>query len=142
MQFQGLSASLAAQHGPVDADASIHELDLTLLVPGHVSPYPHHTDVLAAVSAKHVDAFARESVREALGFRRSGSLQSARERIAFHVRQLREVRGISQERLGELTELHQTYVGSIERKERNVSIDNVERIAHALGVDIAELLAR
>lgn len=70
MQFQGLSASLAAQHGPVDADASIHELDLTLLVPGHVSPYPHHTDVLAAVSAKHVDAFARESVREALGFRR------------------------------------------------------------------------
>ena len=73
---------------------------------------------------------------------RSSSLQSARERIAHHVRQLREVQGISQERLGELTELHRTYVGSIERRERNVSIDNVERIASALGVDIADLLAR
>ena len=59
-----------------------------------------------------------------------------------HVRQLREVQGISQERLGELTELHRTYVGSIERKEPHVSIDNVERIASALGVDIADLLAR
>ena len=73
---------------------------------------------------------------------RSSSLQSARERIAFHVRELREVHGLSQERLGELTDLHRTYIGSIERRERNVSIDNVESIAKALGVDVSALLAR
>jgi transcriptional regulator with XRE-family HTH domain len=47
---------------------------------------------------------------------------------------------MSQERLAELADLHRTYVGSIERRERNVSIDNVERLAFALGVDIADLL--
>jgi transcriptional regulator with XRE-family HTH domain len=73
---------------------------------------------------------------------RSSPLQSARERIAFHVRALREVHGMSQERLGELAELHRTYIGSIERKERNLSIDNVERIAKVFGVDITALLAR
>jgi transcriptional regulator with XRE-family HTH domain len=38
-------------------------------------------------------------------------------------------------------DLHRTYVGSIERRERNVSLDNVERLANALGVDIRELLS-
>ena len=36
--------------------------------------------------------------------------------------------------------LHRTYVGSVERSERNVSIDNMERLAQALEVDITELL--
>jgi transcriptional regulator with XRE-family HTH domain len=36
--------------------------------------------------------------------------------------------------------LHRTYVGSIERQERNVSLDNVERLAAALGIDICDLL--
>ncbi len=38
--------------------------------------------------------------------------------------------------------LHRTYVGSIERSERNVSIDNMERLAIALEVDITELLRK
>ena len=58
------------------------------------------------------------------------------------MRELREAHGLSQERLGELTDLHRTYIGSVERKERNLSIDNVERIAKAFGVDITALLAR
>ena len=37
--------------------------------------------------------------------------------------------------------LHRTYVGSVERSERNVSIDNMERLAKALDVDITELLS-
>jgi transcriptional regulator with XRE-family HTH domain len=57
------------------------------------------------------------------------------------VRALRADLGLSQEKLAERVELHRTYIGSIERSERNVSIDNIERIAHALGVDVAELLA-
>lgn len=66
---------------------------------------------------------------------------SARERLAHHLRSLRAARGISQEALADLADLHRTYVGSIERCERNVSLDNVERLAAALGVDICQLLA-
>lgn len=38
--------------------------------------------------------------------------------------------------------LHRTYIGSVERSERNVSIDNMERLAVALEVDITELLTK
>lgn len=53
---------------------------------------------------------------------------------------LRKSKGFSQEDLAEACGLHRTYVGSIERGERNISIDNMERIAAALGVDLPELL--
>lgn len=46
--------------------------------------------------------------------------------------------GFSQEKLAELTGLHRTYVGSVERGERNVSIDNMQRIAEALDCDIGD----
>jgi transcriptional regulator with XRE-family HTH domain len=42
--------------------------------------------------------------------------------------------------LAELATLHRTYVGSVERAERNVSIDNLERLAAAVGVALPELL--
>jgi transcriptional regulator with XRE-family HTH domain len=42
--------------------------------------------------------------------------------------------------LADLAGLHRTYVGSIERSERNVSIDNIAKLANALGVNISELL--
>ena len=64
----------------------------------------------------------------------------ARERVAHHLRAARLALGLSQEELAHRARLHRTYVGSIERCERNVSIDSVERLARALGVDIAELL--
>jgi transcriptional regulator with XRE-family HTH domain len=67
-------------------------------------------------------------------------VESARARLAVHLRALRAARGLSQEALAELAELHRTYVGSIERRERNVSLDNVERLAAALQVDICDLL--
>jgi transcriptional regulator with XRE-family HTH domain len=43
--------------------------------------------------------------------------------------------------LAEIAGLHRTYVGSIERKERNVSLDNVEKLAKALGIDVCDVLA-
>lgn len=66
---------------------------------------------------------------------------TARERLSRSMRALRAERGLSQERLAELSDLHRTYVSSVERRERNVSIDNIERLAKALGVDICVLLA-
>jgi len=62
-------------------------------------------------------------------------------RLARHLRALRAARGLSQEALGDLAELHRTYVGSVERSERNVSLDQIEKLAVALGVDVSELLA-
>jgi transcriptional regulator with XRE-family HTH domain len=53
----------------------------------------------------------------------------------------RATRGLSQEELAHLAGLHRTYVGSLERAERNVSIDNVDLIAMVLGMDISALLA-
>jgi transcriptional regulator with XRE-family HTH domain len=61
--------------------------------------------------------------------------------LARHLREERALRGLSQEALADLARLHRTYVGSIERRERNVSLDNIERLAGALNVDISELLA-
>ena len=69
------------------------------------------------------------------------------ERSAAHaafgraIKQLRVVRGISQEQLGYDSGLHRTYVGGIERGERNPSLANIIRIAEALGVPASELMA-
>jgi transcriptional regulator with XRE-family HTH domain len=64
----------------------------------------------------------------------------ARQIFATNLRKARLAQGLSQEELGELTGLHRTYVGSVERGERNVSIDNMERFAEALGRTLASLL--
>lgn len=65
---------------------------------------------------------------------------SARILFAANLRQRRLHLGLSQEEFASRCGLHRTYIGSVERGERNVSIDNMERIATALGVDIAALL--
>ena len=57
------------------------------------------------------------------------------------VRVLRQQRGLSQERLAELAHVHRTYVGSLERGERNVALHNIVRLAWALRVDPGELVA-
>lgn len=65
---------------------------------------------------------------------------TARIIFAKRLKQIRQSRGLSQEELAEIAGLHRTYVGSVERGERNVSIDNMERLSKALEVDITELL--
>jgi transcriptional regulator with XRE-family HTH domain len=56
------------------------------------------------------------------------------------MRLLRTQRKISQEELAGLAGLHRTFVGSVERGERNVSIDNIEKLAKALNVSVVDLL--
>jgi len=65
---------------------------------------------------------------------------SARRRFAANLRSIRQQKGLTQEALADLTDLHRTYIGSVERGERNISIDNMEVIADALGVPIWEML--
>jgi transcriptional regulator with XRE-family HTH domain len=67
-------------------------------------------------------------------------LSDARKVFASRLRQIRQLKGLSQEELADMSGLHRTYVGSVERSERNISIDNIERLAKALEVDIVELL--
>lgn len=72
--------------------------------------------------------------------RRGKQHQSARFRLAQNLRAERAARGLSQEQLADMAGLHRTYVGSVERAERNISLDNIEQFAMALGLDITKLL--
>ncbi|MFZ1963542.1 MAG: helix-turn-helix transcriptional regulator [Roseiarcus sp.] len=64
-----------------------------------------------------------------------------RETLAKNVRLVRNKLGLSQEQLADEAGLHRTYIGSIERAERNVSIDNIEKLARALKVKPTFLLS-
>lgn len=63
-----------------------------------------------------------------------------KELLAANLRRLRTDIGLSQEELAERAGLHRTYVSSIERGERNVSVVNICLLAEALGVEPSELL--
>jgi len=60
-------------------------------------------------------------------------------RFGHRVRELREARGLSQEELAFRARVHRTYLGGIERGERNPSLKNIAAIAEALGVTLSEL---
>ena len=60
-------------------------------------------------------------------------------RFATNLRRIRIQLGISQETLGDAAGLHRSHIGSVERGETNISIDNMERLAKSLHVEISEL---
>lgn len=67
-------------------------------------------------------------------------MKSINQTFGLQVRRYRKKKGISQEELASISGLHRTYIGSIERGERNVSLNNVEKIAISLGVVVIDLL--
>jgi transcriptional regulator with XRE-family HTH domain len=60
--------------------------------------------------------------------------------VGMRIRELRLAKGVSQEALADEAGLHRTYMGSVERGERNISLDNIVRIARALKVRPGMLL--
>lgn len=62
-------------------------------------------------------------------------------KFAHNVRKFRLARGVSQEGLAEAAGVHRTYIGMIERAEKNITLYNIERIAIALDVEPATLLS-
>lgn len=63
-----------------------------------------------------------------------------RQRLASNLRAQRQRLNLSQEALADLAGLHRTYVSQVERTVTNVSLDNISRLAEALGVDVHLLL--
>lgn len=62
--------------------------------------------------------------------------------LAANIRAYRRSKNISQEELADYCGLHRTYVGSVERGERNVTLSTLETLATALGVSAPELLTK
>jgi transcriptional regulator with XRE-family HTH domain len=60
--------------------------------------------------------------------------------LAKNMRRERSLRRLSQEHLADLCQLHRTYIGGVERCERNITLSTLERIAEALGVSPVSLL--
>lgn len=67
---------------------------------------------------------------------------SLRATLAENIKAFRGTQGLSQEGLAELCGLHRTYIGSVERQERNVTLSTLEVISAALGTSVPELLTR
>ncbi len=65
---------------------------------------------------------------------------SARKALAQNLKRFRAERGWSQEELAFRAGLHRTFVAHVEREARNIAIDNIEKLALALGVSAATLL--
>ncbi|MEE8428230.1 MAG: helix-turn-helix transcriptional regulator [Gammaproteobacteria bacterium] len=69
----------------------------------------------------------------------SETQKSVRHLLARHIRILRILRGWSQEQLADYCGLHRTYIGAVERAERNITVDNIERIAIAFEIPVSGL---
>jgi len=55
------------------------------------------------------------------------------------IREVRAERGLSQEALADIANVHRTYIGMVERAEKNITLLNIQKLAKALKVDIREL---
>jgi len=59
--------------------------------------------------------------------------------FGLRIKTLRQERGLSQEKLAEIADLHRTYINLVESGKRNISLKNIYRLSKALGVSVKEL---
>lgn len=64
--------------------------------------------------------------------------QKIKEQFGSRLKQFRQKKGITQEGLALLCELDRTYIGSVERGERNISLINIYKIAEALDISVKD----
>lgn len=67
-------------------------------------------------------------------------MQNIQKIFGENLRTARKSQGLSQEKLAELASLHRTYIGAVERAEKNISINNIAKLAKVLKVEPFELL--
>jgi transcriptional regulator with XRE-family HTH domain len=65
---------------------------------------------------------------------------SLHSRLGANLRKIRLDKGMSQEGLADLAGLHRTYVSSVERGERNVTLETIDKLAKALGISTSKLI--
>ncbi len=68
--------------------------------------------------------------------------QMLRKILAENVRTIRKQKGLSQEDLADICGIHRTYLGAIERAERNVTLNTLELLAASLGIPAVDLLTK
>lgn len=107
--------------------------------------------LLARIVTRGDDVDVIESIRRSddghvhvtrIELRTPGAAVDYRRSFGGRLRELREKSGLSQEGLGLKARLHRTYVGSVERGERNISLLNVHALADALDVPVTRLFER
>jgi len=64
-----------------------------------------------------------------------------KQKFGLAIKEYRQRNGLSQEELAELSGLHRTYISDVERGERNVSLENIEKIAVALHIKLSDLFS-
>lgn len=63
------------------------------------------------------------------------------EQFGKRIRELRKLKSMTQEQLADKASLHNTYIGTVERGEKNISMINIDRIVKALGTNLAEFFS-
>lgn len=71
-----------------------------------------------------------------------GKNNTVRHQFAATLRVFRMDKGLSQDKLAELAGLHRTYIGSVERGERNISLDNIAKLAKALEIEVPDFFKK
>ena len=67
-------------------------------------------------------------------------MREINKKLGFKIREYRQKRGWTQEELAFESNLHRAYIGQIERGEKNIGLQNIEKIAKTLGISIKKLM--
>jgi len=66
-------------------------------------------------------------------------MEDIKKKFGFNVRKYRLEKGLSQEKLGEISGLHRTYISAVERAKRSISLNNIQKIADSLEIEVYKL---